>query len=207
MGESQKRGPIERTVLQAHENPFRSECIDALRFRFTRGSEKLYYSELASRNYSGAIVAPHGHGKSTLLFETCKHLAQNNIRTEPLYIASPFPSLIRWLSRPGIVLLVDGIEQLPRGIRVLLRVSVSAGKRILITAHKSVRWLPVIYEPASSESLFMELVNELLFPCALPKEEIKNALKVSNGNTRDAFFRLYDLVSVRGAYVGQANVL
>lgn len=65
-------------MIPARLNPFRTERVERLPFRFADGWhwERLF-AELKSRGFRAAIVGPHGSGKTTLLEQLGERLVGN----------------------------------------------------------------------------------------------------------------------------------
>lgn len=87
--------------MKAHENPFRSERIDALPYVPLRDSLDEIEKRFLALGCRAAIVGPHGSGKTTLLAALQKRLGGKNIRF--VDGAGRFGPLFyfRLLARPG----------------------------------------------------------------------------------------------------------
>ncbi len=210
-------------MIPARANPFASDRIESLAYRFPGFQMQLLVDRLAQRQWRGAIVGRHGSGKTTLLIEIARCL-QNPTEDTP---SPPLSQLwfIPWdvneqnsmwpqmadSAMSGQLLLVDGIERLSWSRQLKLvgiwpfanRVqsprtieSQSSGRaRIIVTAHRPTG-LPTLIRCQTSQPILQELVKEL-HPDA-PTEMLKEAERLfatKRGNIRDVFWQLYDRCS------------
>ncbi|MDR2621709.1 MAG: ATP-binding cassette domain-containing protein [Dysgonamonadaceae bacterium] len=153
------------------------------------------------------IVGSHGSGKSTLLRTIMRSLEQQHftIRFEVLNdrqrkLSSDFLP-IRHEKR--MFYMIDGYEQLSLWEQFRLRFqhwSLTGG--LLLTTHKPVLGIRVLYKTTPRFELFVKLVQELtktspaiysdLF--SLGTTELREIYQRAGGNFRTAFFELYDIV-------------
>lgn len=184
------------------ENPFATRFTKpgALPFRFAPGeSAEQIVEEFEAEDRRGAIVGPHGTGKSTLLAALLPLFVARGWRLRQYALhdgESRLPRAFDGPFKPTDVLVIDGFEQLGWwGRRELWRNVTSAEAGLLVTAHDEVHGLPKLYETDSSPEQAIELVRQLS-PAAtkrIPPDEIRKQFAAVDGNVRELFFKLYDL--------------
>jgi hypothetical protein len=137
--------------MQARDNPFRSERIETLRYRFEGDSWEGLLARLAALGYRAAIVGPHGSGKTTLLEELEARLKAAGFNTRRTLPRRP---------DPGDILLLDsaGLLSPHKWFRIRRRATRAHG--LVITDHRSGR-LPTLIRCGTSPALLRELVSEL----------------------------------------------
>lgn len=181
--------------MKARENPFGSRLIERLKFRFPTGDG---WPDLLDRlervGWRGAVVGPHGTGKTTLLEQLMPHLAGRGFRPRLLTLraksmaADKQTVLTAAALRAPDFLLLDGAEQLsPREWPALDR-AVHAAAGCVITLHCPAR-LHTVLETKTSPPLLEELTREL---CSLPHGDMQPLFSRHGGNIRDCFRELYD---------------
>lgn len=187
--------------LAPHDNPFRVARIESLRFRGDSTEDLLRrFEELGRR---GALVGPHGSGKSTLLRELGAGIEAAGHRVKTLSLGEARPAtrarLGDWYADadPGVVLLLDGAEQLGRLAWGRVRRATRNAGGLLITTHRPGR-LPTLNEhrtgPALLRSLVGELVEEPALRAAL-EPVLAEVFANARGNLRVALRELYDRVA------------
>lgn len=179
--------------MKARENPFRSECIDRLRFRPMGWTWDEFDARLHAQNYRGAIVGPKGSGKTTLLEELTKRFHGQGFTTIHFRLNAEYQVLpILPASFTGVVIL-DGAEQLESRAwqRFLVQTRLAAG--IIVTSH-SPGLLPTLVECSTDLNLLDNLLCDLLNADAifnlgsLPERLFSD----HHGNIRMVFRDLYD---------------
>jgi hypothetical protein len=196
------------------DNPFATCWIKpgALPFRFASGeSAGQLVARLAAQNWRGAIVGPHGSGKSTLV-EALKPAIAAAGRS-PLAITlrdgqRRLPSDFLWrvgqtcvpaarqecpLQELGLVV-IDGYEQLSWWERLRLAHGCRrAGVGLLVTAHKHTR-IPTLIELAPDLGLVRQLVADLStnVSASITPNDIAASHACHGSNVREIFFDLYD---------------
>lgn len=141
-------------MIPARLNPFRSERIEALAYRPTsRGRDLADVQERWEKaGRRGAVVGPHGSGKTTLVEQFGRRLGDT-----------------RWMDvRPGTtpvsvssVLLLDGLERLPWWTRRSWLAACRA-PGLIATLHRPGCGLPVLLRTSTTPDLLEDLVAELL---------------------------------------------
>ena len=177
--------------MKARDNPFRSERIDALRYRAGDFSWDELELRLSAAQGRGALVGPKGRGKTTLLDEwaiRCESRGEHVIR---LRIREGQRSLdesqreMLW-SSAGASVFLDSAEQLSAPGWWELRWRARRARRFVITAHRP-GLLPTLRECHTSADLLRDLVLELT---GEPRE-CSALWKRHGGNVRDALLELY----------------
>ncbi len=181
----------------AHLNPFRTACVHGLRFRYPEGdSECDLVRRLDARGGRGAIVGPHGSGKTTLCLELAERCRSDGLAVRALrYGDSPelrYPlSLSAWLREagPDTAVFVDGAGHL--GVWAwwrILRASRRAA-RVLVTAHRPCP-LPTVLRTVTTAPLLSDLCAGLDQPISPSRCEA--LFDETCGDVRRALRRLYD---------------
>jgi hypothetical protein len=188
-------------------NPFSTRFVrpGAIPFVFGAGeTARTLMLRLRERNWCGEITGPHGTGKSTLVAALLAEL-RNAGREPRLHLLHDgvvrFDELTPRASRlgPGIVLIIDGYEQLSWWQKFRLRHTCRrAGCGLVVTAHLP-SGLPELYRtsvtPALAGRVFALLTADrraLVTPA-----DLLASLSARNGNLREALFDLYDLHEAR----------
>ncbi|QDT31719.1 AAA family ATPase [Thalassoglobus polymorphus] len=184
--------------MKARENPFRVDRVHALPFEFENDSFNLFYSRLKAAHFRGAIIGPHGTGKTTLLNELQNQLQQAGIPYKALRLMddgrdSNKVRIQEWLdsSSKEMVLILDGAGLLNfwDWQRVKRKTKRFAG--LLITAHKPGR-LPTLIELQPSVKTLIRLVRNLEIKQSIPDDRLHELFQTCNGNLRDCLRKLYD---------------
>ncbi|MHA3770540.1 AAA family ATPase [Verrucomicrobiota bacterium sgz303538] len=202
--------------LEISENPFATERIEKLSFRFPEGVNwDSLMARLEANQYCGAIVGPRGSGKTTLLEQLAPRLAKKGFRPEIIRLNSEtgmrgkerLPEFLRQVKKPGFILL-DGAEQLSTRHWLPVRAAASHAAGFIVAVHRVSR-LPVLLECTTNPVLLEDLVQELTGG-RLPAHEAPNLFARHSGNIREAFRELHDRWAgeddEEGDNVGDASV-
>ena len=173
-------------------NPFSTKfwASGVIPFQFSGCGETIAALLTRAQRYRVCqIVGPHGSGKSTLMLCLQKQFEQRGENVRYLCFNEQqrrIPDNFTF-SRNEIVL-ADGFEQLPFRDRIKLLLW---AKRLILTAHRPVWFVPVLYRTQPQFSIFVQLVRQI---AAEPPEEssLRKVFDRSGGNFRTAFFELYD---------------
>lgn len=190
----------ESLSLHAHENPFRTEQMHSLRYRFEPGTDltslRQRFSEL---NYRAALVGPMGHGKTTLVRELADAIETDGIPTARVRFSRQqrhaAPAQLLQLARessPETLLVIDGSEQVGwlTWRRFLRRSGHCRG--VLITAHTPGR-LPTLLECRTQPELLLNIVRELAPQhFANFEPDLTTMFARHDGNVRECLRELYD---------------
>jgi hypothetical protein len=183
--------------VSARHNPFRSERIEALPFRFVDGEVGGWddlLRRLTRNNGRGALVGPKGSGKTTLLEElgrrlTARGLVVTLVRLSSSHRELPTPRA----AGPGDAVLIDGAEQLSSWRWLLLRFRMRAAGAFVVTVHRGGR-LPTVMRTRTSEALVHDLVRALL-PAGAPTPDpalVTSLFQRHAANVREVLRALYD---------------
>jgi DNA replication protein DnaC len=188
-------------------NPFSTRFIrpGAMPFLFPPAMDvERLISQLRETQWRGAIVGPHGSGKSTLV-ETLRpellragrriiHAAlHDGQRGLPGDLLGPRP----WDS--ATILILDGYEQLSVWNRRRLERHVDrSGCGLLVTSHRPTR-LPELYRTAVDSKLLERIVERLVAGgrSLISADDIRRESSLHGQNAREALFALYDLQESR----------
>ena len=176
------------------DNPFASRRIDDLSFRFAHLDWAELLDALALNNGRGAIVGPHGSGKTTLAETLARRVGGDIVK---IHLGTdtrrPLTSTIRSLPpivEPRHTIVLDGAEQLrPVAWWRTWRQLRPAGT-VVITSHKPGR-LPMIHECRTSSALLTELATEL-DPTVAETVDLDELFRRHDGDIRLCFHELYD---------------
>jgi hypothetical protein len=157
--------------------------------------------QLGSISFQGAIVGPHGCGKTTLMEDLIKRLEGQGHRTcfyrlhtgerrLPLAVAAKFHALPK-----TTIALLDGAEQLSSWRwRQLSNDFFRTARPLIVTLHQTGRW-PVWVQCKSDIAILDQMVDELLQGSVPGWQTINRQLFARhNGNIRDALREWYDLM-------------
>lgn len=180
------------------ENPFCSGAIERLEFRLPAGfTWDSLIAKLANVNWIGAVVGPHGSGKSSLLDQLAPRLEQHGLKPRIYRLTAEsgqadkdaLLAIVREMRAPDMLLL-DGAEQLSTRQWLPLRVAVDSLAGCVVTLHRTGR-LPTLMETETTPALFTELIADLT-GCTLPPGEAASIHARHRGNMRECFRELYD---------------
>lgn len=154
-------------MMCAHENPFRSVCVEALAFRFAPGeSVTSVLDRWTALGGCGVLIGPKGSGKTTLLETLAGALMARGQSVRWLRLrresAETRARVAAFLAQDvaATVVCLDGLEQLGpwRWWRVRRHVRHAAG--LIATSHAPGR-LPILRQHATSPALLRDLIQEL----------------------------------------------
>jgi hypothetical protein len=181
--------------VTAAANPFGSRYIDAIPFRFDGEGLDDLLARLTELRGRGAIIGPHGSGKTTLMEQLGARLQDTGWQVVAVRTREGQSALAQLPNRPFSAqhaVLLDGAGHIGRvqWQRVLLRVR-RAG-RLIVTAHVPGR-LPMLFRCEPSITLLDMLVAELApFHSADLRPVSHSLYDQHNGNLRDVLRGLYD---------------
>lgn len=179
-----------------NENPFSTERIDNLSFRFPKGMDwdKLM-ARLAEQKYFASIVGPQGSGKTTLLRELVPRIEGLGFEPKLFRLETEvgmrekerLPEMLRRVVKPSFILL-DGAEQLSTRQWLVIRSAANSAAGFLITVHRTSR-LPTAIDCETNVMLLEDLVHELS-GAHLPIGEAETLLQRHRGDIRSVLGEL-----------------
>lgn len=188
--------------MRARDNPFAVERVHRIRYRLAESTWEDLMDRLAALGYRGAIVGPHGHGKTTLLEDLAPRLEDRGFRMRKATFRAGERRLgaarkvLRGLTSQDI-LLIDGAEQLGRLAWLQLRLRSRAAGGLVVTSHNP-GLLPTLHECRTTPELLVGIVRELLGPEA-ERHDLDGLFRRHGGNLRGALREMYDVYAGRGA--------
>ncbi len=187
----------------ARHNPFASEHLRKIRYRFLNHSLTSLLNRFEILNRRAAIVGPQGHGKTTLQKELADAITSaTSVRTYWVKLREgdrkiPRTVLDELFSQAGEfdLICVDGAEQLSwwNWKKFLRQLGKEQG--CLITSHRA-GLLPTLTQCTTSLSLLSDLVTELASaPDAAQQKELEAIYNRHRGDIRQSIRELYDRCS------------
>jgi hypothetical protein len=171
--------------MRARDNPFRTERLLSVRYRFHDFTRDEVLLRLANRGYRGAIVGPEGSGKTTLLEDLAGALSAAGM---PIHLARadhrPLPGM------GGRIVFLDAVERLSMTEWLLLRYRARRARGLVITARCPGR-LPTIARLTTTPSLLAGIAGDLQ-GAPFPLEAAERLHRMYSGNLRAALLQLYD---------------
>lgn len=183
-------------MTPARDNPFATDRVLACRYEPQGWTWDELMVRLRGLRYRGAIVGPHGTGKTTLLEDLRSYLDEAGVPTIHLQLWADKRRLGRedWsrldaARRARAVVLLDGAEQLRplRWLHLLVRVRKCRG--LVVTLHRAGR-LPTLVQTTTSPALLRRIAMTLD-----PAHDLPDAPDLHTrhaGNLREALRELYD---------------
>ncbi|MCA9291510.1 MAG: hypothetical protein KDA25_10300 [Phycisphaerales bacterium] len=181
--------------MRARDNPFATACLRAAPVRFDPAEVDAFHERFRANGYRGAIVGPHGAGKTTFIghiapdFERRGWIVRHHhLRIDDRRIPAPFTADLG----PKTLLILDSVEQLgPLAWARFRRRSRAAGG-LLITLHAPAR-LPTVLTIRPSLARLTALVRDLAGPDVDGFEaRLRSLFDEHGGNLHDILRALYD---------------
>jgi len=177
---------------RAGENPFRVERLHSVPYWDPGLDWEALVGRVAQPGLRGALVGPHGHGKTTLLLELGERLAAQGVASRYVRVGDEDHAERGLRPDPGVVYLIDGTDIIGRGAWWRLRWQLRRARGLIITVHRPGR-LPTLHEsratPETLEHLLHALVPEDL---AALRARIPGIFAAHGGDCRAMLFALYD---------------
>ncbi len=190
-----------RPIIRAIDNPFATHHTDTLPFVLQHQSWENLWARLSKLGNRVAIVGPHGTGKTTLLEEIGRQLAQNESPNAPpfhLFVSRNSREhkrerqLLHRAGRQGRWLLIDGLERWSWWHRYRWLRYEGKAYRTVVTAHANT-WIPTWHRTQTDWELLCGLLNQLVPD---PDDRFWNAARgiwqKHSGNIRETLRGLYD---------------
>ncbi len=191
-------------------NPFATKFVrpGAIEYRFPQGmSLPALFEQFLESGQRAQIVGPHGTGKSTLLASLGPLVEQHfdEVIRVQLHAGdgrrASQPDWGHLASRgPKTLVMVDGFEQAYAWHRWWFERRARGGPGLLVTAHRPLGKLPVLYTSGTGATVVKEIVQRLLAgqtpqPSAVDMTSeawVERRLTAHHGNVRELLFELYD---------------
>ncbi len=184
--------------MRPADNPFRSERVVSLSYRFRSETWDGLLRRLRELRFRGALVGPRGSGKTTLLEELAARLSSEGVPV--LLRSAPEGAGVGWTLDPpparADVVLLDSAERLPRLAWLRLRIVAARAAGLVVTTHRP-GLLPTLATCGTDLALLEELLAELLGgpPQAPALAAARAAFELRGGDLRATFRDLYDLAA------------
>lgn len=172
--------------MRARENPFRSECLDALDYRADGFDWQTLEAQLRAQGGRGALVGPQGRGKSTLLRAWHKR-SPNSVFVKLEFGQRRLTPDQREMVAASRRVFLDSAEQLGWCGWPEARHLTRNAETVVITSHRA-GLLPTILKCHTSPELLSELVHEL----SGEDRDCHTLWSQHQGNIRHALRSLYD---------------
>ena len=194
----------EQAKFLAKSNPFCSERVNQIPFRFESGNWITNLKRLAQMKYRGAIVGPKGSGKTTLLAQLENHINRDTNREAFLVFFYPdekdqYQSLLDQGIREnhkGKILLIDGIDKISLKQKFQLFRALSKREGLVVCTHRPMLLppfnLPTWIKTSPSELLLDYVLAELKMSSPEVRAAGQAAYQKHRGNIRDVLRDLYD---------------
>jgi len=174
------------------QNPFSTKfwVSGMISFQFSESGETMdTLLQRVRQSTTCQIVGPHGSGKSTLLQNLLKRYEESGESVRYLFFNDQHRQVPDDLTfQQNEALFVDGFEQLWLRDRLWLLLR---SKRLILTAHRPVWFVPVLYRTKPQFAIFEQIVRQLT-PDSPEDLALRAVYERSGGNFRSAFFELYD---------------
>lgn len=185
--------------MRARDNPFRAEVLQTLPFVFPPGdSLSACIHRLESLNWRGAVVGPHGAGKTTILDQLSQELNRrgmpvSSLRLQDVRWTRNRLRVQQWLSSTpaASVLILDSAGLFPRLAWNQFVRTTSHYRGLIISCHKAGR-LPTILNCTPSLDLLIHLVEQLVGPGVIANAQLAELFHRHQGNLRACLRALYD---------------
>jgi hypothetical protein len=184
--------------MRARDNPFRTELLLRVRYRFRHISWPDLLQRCEQLNYRAALVGPRGSGKTTLLEDLDPKLREQGFETHWVRLNEEHSlqsGILRELCSAltnRLIILFDGAEQLNWLDWQTFKRRTRHVAGLIVTVHKPQR-LPTLLECRTAPELLAEIIAELLGPQAnqLPLRP-EHLFHKHQGNLREALRECYD---------------
>ena len=190
-------------MLRARDNPFTTDRVLRVRYRFDSDDWARLYERLVHQRGRGALVGPKGSGKTTLLEDLAIRLRHEGKDVTLIRLSAEAPALpgmynktfFSCLTRSDAVLL-DGAEQLSATRWLRFRWCTRRAGIVVVTIHRAGR-LQTLHRCTTSPALLCDLVSSLGQKLDTAKAEALH--QRHRGNLREAMRELYDQCAEKNA--------
>lgn len=178
--------------MKARENPYRSEQILKVRYRFQNTTRPEVLARLQQLGCRAAIVGPEGSGKTTLLEDLQESLTAGGRQIHWFRLTREFPRLRRIQQgfTQNDILLFDGAEILGWSRFQWFRWQTRQAGGLIITTHQP-GYLPTLLRTETSPGLLEEILAALDPQAA--SADIPSLFHRNRGNLREALREMYEI--------------
>ncbi len=196
-----------KTPLGQVDNPFSARFVrpGVIPYIFPPGCslESVHEVFLANQRL-GAVIGPHGAGKSAFITAFTSWMEKNGQPCLALELHDGQRTLgqATWRQLEALqdtVVTVDGYEQLSAWSRYQLRrLCRRRHLGLIVTAHSDIE-IPLLFAPEPNEDLAWQIVEYLLArgEPLITRDDVRASFARHQGNLREMLFDLYDLYEVR----------
>lgn len=179
--------------MKAGNNPFRVQRLDALRFRPQGMTWADIETTLERNRFRGAIVGPHGSGKTTMLDDLAERFEAGGFPVDRHFINSDSTRHGTIAGgNPHTIVLFDGADLLSPWKWL----AVKRAPRLIITSHRE-GLLPTLIKTETNPALLHQLIVDLVGE--QHGIDVEDLYERHNGNLRGALLELYDRSATRDA--------
>ena len=193
--------------ISIQHNPFATRFTRPGEIPFQlRGHENLnsIIDSFRDHRFVSQIVGPHGSGKTTLtqtleplLRETFYSVRRVTVR-DAKRIQSDETEIPNRLDSINRLMIVDGFERLPwLHRRLLLKNARCPQTGLLITTHRRIAGVPILYEVQPTLETLQRLSHELAPGVIIEKNFLATVFETNEGNIRESLMTLYNWFETR----------
>ncbi len=149
------------------DNPFRSACIDQLRYIPQDKHVDELFERLQELNYHASLLGKHGTGKTCLLDALELRLQESGKQTIRIHINAdrekPSVRSIYQLHQDNTeaCILIDGADSLPRFAWQRIKWKVRHAPGLIVTSHER-KILPPLHRQNSNPEILQEILSRLV---------------------------------------------
>ncbi len=185
--------------MKAKSNPFRSDQVDKFRYRLEGTDWSSLYSRFKHHGRRGAVVGPHGTGKTVWMEDFRQHLEIQDIPTAWIGFQDGFNQQDARRLRialhhlgPDQILFLDGWEWVPRWTRRNVYSVFHSRPGLLLSAHRPTR-LPTLWATRPQPEIAQSMAETFLARSLTPSEEsqLQTAFSTHQGNLREVMRTFY----------------
>ena len=189
--------------MQIERNPY-STCFTEpgrLPFIFPESWQpQQLLTEFERHGFQGQIIGPHGCGKTTLTMTLEPSLRSNfsgiqrvTIRKDGA-VSGGIPSKGNQNLNQTTLFVIDGIENL-RWLqrRIFVKFIKRSAGGLLLTTHRAIKGIPVIYQITPSFQIFSRIVSQISPNQQFDTQRLEQIFAQNNLSTRESLMSLYTI--------------